>query len=83
MIPDDPHNRKELARRILAMEFGPEIQSRVQALGIKANVETLSADEQEEINIIENAGQLLRNLQSKARDWLKEPPPDTPPESGL
>jgi hypothetical protein len=59
------------ARAILALSFSQADQARMRQLSAKAQLRTLTPDEQDEINNYERAGHLLSLMKSKARRSLK------------
>jgi uncharacterized protein (DUF2236 family) len=61
----------EVARGILALDFGQEDKSRMRELAAKAREGTLTAQQQVEIRTYERVGNLLALMKSRARRSLK------------
>lgn len=65
----------ELARQVLAWDFPPEDHARAHDLGRKAQLGTLSKEEEAELDDYLAANDMLAILQSKARVSLKQQTP--------
>lgn len=62
----------EAARSLLRLEFDGRDRERMNELSAKARDETLTADEERELDCFVHVGHLLALLQSKARQSLKK-----------
>ena len=71
VFPDEPGLGDDVARSVLALEFGPEDRTRMQVLADKAKQGTLTPEEQQAIGNYERVGHYLAILQSKARQSLR------------
>jgi hypothetical protein len=69
--PDRAGLSAAAARAILALGFSREDQDRMRHLLAKAKEETLSSEEQAEINNYERVGHIISMMKSKARQSLK------------
>jgi hypothetical protein len=70
VLPREPSMTKQVARSLLALEFGQSDRQRLEELAEKARLGTLTADEQREAENYERVGHYLAILQSKARTAL-------------
>ncbi len=69
--PDQGDFSPEAARELLSLQFGPEDQTRMRELSLKAQDGTLTASEQAEVENYRRVGYWLGVLWSRARLSLK------------
>jgi hypothetical protein len=63
---------RDLAKRILAMRFGPTDLARINQLSAKAKGGALTRQEDEELESYLRIGHMLSTMKSKARQVLKK-----------
>ena len=68
--PEKPMLSDDAARSILALDFTQADRDRMNALAAKARTESLTGDENEELDNYLRMGDLLAIMQSKARRTL-------------
>jgi hypothetical protein len=78
--PDHGDFSPEAARELLSLQFGPEDQTRMNELSLKAQGGTLTSSEQAEVENYRRVGYWLGVLWSKARLSLKRAGMDAPHE---
>jgi hypothetical protein len=60
----------QVAQRILSLQPDPDVAARVEQLGEKSDVGTLSEEERDEYRALADAGTLIALLKAKARRCL-------------
>jgi hypothetical protein len=81
--PEYPAISRARARSILGMAFPEEDKTRMRELAAKARAGTLTALEQEEVEIYSRVGSILGIMKSKARQALKKTPKTKANGTGL